>query len=245
MNLKTLAKNKKVIKMKDISKVSPLKILKGPEGKELGKGNMGVLIARAGLGKTSCLIHIAFDKLLDSEKLIHVSLKDSPDKVTSYYNVIFYELIKALKKENGAELRTLLDKNRIILSYLKESFDLDRLKVNLRNLAQETNFKPDTLIIDDINFSETKREIFEGFLDIAKEFQVEIWFSAISHRHITDVNEKGVPFPCNDLDDLFSIIIQLYSSEKGVFLKLLKEREDKSAPEIAVKLNPKTFLAME
>ena len=76
--------------MKDFIKVSPLKILEFSSSKGLGPGNLGVLMARAGVGKTACLIHIAFDRLFRNEKLVHVSLEDVPEKVTSYYNVIFF-----------------------------------------------------------------------------------------------------------------------------------------------------------
>ena len=170
--------------MKDFLKVSPLKILEGSIYRELGKGNLGVLMARAGVGKTSCLIHIAFDKLFRGGRLVHVSLKDAPEKVTSYYSVIFYDLVKVLDMENEYEVRTPLDKNRIILAYLKESFDLERLRKNLKNLIEEIDFIPDTLVVDGVDFAEAGRDIFEGFKGIAKEFDLEVWFSALSHRHI-------------------------------------------------------------
>jgi hypothetical protein len=231
--------------MKDFQKVSPLKILESSTYKELGKGNLGVFMARAGDGKTSCLIHIAFDKLFRGEKLVHVSLKDAPEKVTSYYSVIFYDLVKVLNIENEYEVQTLLDKNKIIFAYLKESFDLNRLRKNLKNLVKEINFIPDALMVDGVDFAETGRDLFEGFEKIAEEFQVEIWLSALSHRHITEVNERGIPFPCNNLDDLFSLIIQLNSTQSGVFLKLLKDHDSEGIPDVMLRLDPNNFLAME
>jgi hypothetical protein len=231
--------------MKDFLKVSPLKILEGSTYKELGKGNLGVLMARAGVGKTSCLIHIAFDRLFREEKLVHVSIKDAPEKVTSYYYVILSDLVKVLNMGNEYEVRALIDKNRIILAYLKESFDLNRLRKNLRNLVEEVDFMPDILIVDGIDFAESKRDLFEGFKGIAKEFDLEVWFSALSHRHINEVNKRGIPFPCNNLDDLFSLIIQLDSTQSGVFLKLLKDHDTERMPDAVVRLDPSNFLAME
>jgi hypothetical protein len=231
--------------MKGFLEVSPLKVLEGSTYKGLGKGNLGVLMARAGVGKTSCLIHIAFDKLFRDEKLVHVSLKDAPEKVSSYYSVIFSDLVKALSIANEYEVRSLLDKNRIILAYLKESFDLNRLRKNLRNLVQEVDFIPDTLIVDGIDFAETSRDIFEGFKTIAEEFDLEVWFSALSHRHITEVNERGIPFPCNKLDDFFSLIMQLYATGSGVFLRLLKDHDSEGIPDAMVRLDPDNFLAMD
>jgi len=231
--------------MKDFLKVSPLKILENSAHKELGKGNLGVLIARAGVGKTSCLIHIAFDKLFREEKLVHVSLKDAPEKVAAYYNAILYDLVTVLNIENEHAARARLDKNRIIFAYLKESFDLTRLHKSLTNLASEVHFKPNTLIVDGVDFAESGRDIFKGFKKIAKEFDLEVWFSALSHRHITEVNEKGIPFPCNNLDDLFSCIIQLSSTQSGVFLTLLKDHDTELMPDAIVRLDPNNYLVME
>ena len=66
--------------MKDFMEISPLKILEESPGKELGRGNLGVLMSRAGVGKTACLIHIAFDKLFRKEKLVHISSRTSLKK---------------------------------------------------------------------------------------------------------------------------------------------------------------------
>jgi hypothetical protein len=231
--------------MKNFLKVSPLQLLARSTHKTLGKGNLGVLMARAGVGKTSCLIHIAFDKLFRKEKLVHISLKDGPEKVTSYYRVLLSDLVGVLDMENENEARALLDKNRIILAYLKESFDLGRLRRNLENLANEIDFRPDTLIVDGFDFAEVERSIIEEFRGIARELQVEVWFSALLHRHITEVNERGIPFPCNTLDDLLSVIMQLYATQSGVFLKLLKDHDGPVMSDVMVQLNPDKFLVME
>lgn len=230
--------------IKDFMKVSPLKILEKSSHKKLGSGNLGVLIARAGVGKTACLIHIAFDKLFREEKLVHVSLEDVPEKVTSYYKVIFNDLLKALKMENEHDMGMLLEKNRMILAYLSQSFDIERLRNNLENLIEHTQFIPDALIIDGLDFEKAGRDIFEGLKGIATEFKTEIWFSALSHRHITDANERGIPYPCNELDDLFSIILQLLPTQSGISLKLLKDHESPVTPDSDVRLDPNTFLTI-
>jgi KaiC/GvpD/RAD55 family RecA-like ATPase len=230
--------------MGDFIQVSPLKILEMSSQGSLGKGNLGVLIARAGVGKTACLIHIAFDKLFRQERMVHVSLEDMPEKVTSYYNVIFYDLVKALDIEDEHEKRMLLEGNRMILAYLNQSFKIGRLRENIKNLIEKIHFVPDSMIVDGLDFSETGREIFEGFKEVAKEFQMEIWFSALSHRHITDINKRGIPYPCNHLDDLFNIIIQLKPTQSGVSLTLLKDHNQAITEEKSVRLDPNTFLAI-
>ncbi|RLB17551.1 MAG: hypothetical protein DRG82_06200 [Deltaproteobacteria bacterium] len=222
--------------------VSPLKLLDQSSRKGLGTGNLGVLIARAGVGKTACLIHIAFDRIFHGEKLVHVSLDETPEKVTSYYNVILYDLVKALDMEDEFEFRGRIDQNRLILAYLNQSFSLDRLRANLENLEKNMGFKPDALIVDGMDCKEASRETFEAFRRLAEEVDAEIWFSALSHRHITETNERGIPYPCHEVDDLFSIILQLQPETSGMRLKLLKDHDHPSISDVSVSLDPGTFL---
>ncbi|MBW1924400.1 MAG: hypothetical protein JRJ35_13100 [Deltaproteobacteria bacterium] len=225
--------------------VSPLKILEKSSRKGLGKGNLGVLIARAGVGKTACLVHIALDKLFRKERLVHVSLEEGPEKVTAYYNVMVSDLVKALNLEDEAEIRWIIDRNRMILAYLNRSFSMERLERSLTSLVDNLDFAPETLIVDGLDFESADREIIERFKDLAGRCDVEIWFSALSHRHITETNERGIPYPCERFDDLFSLIIRLDPDPTGVFLRLLKDYDAPVAPGMAVRLDPNTFLALD
>ena len=231
--------------MKDFISVSPFKILEKSSRKGLGPGNLGVLIAGAGVGKTACLIHIAFDKIFRQKKLVHISLEEDAEKVRAYYNVMYSELIKALKIPDESEKALLIDHNRMILAYRNRSFELDRLRVNLKNLEENMGFKADTIIVDGLDFEKTERSLLEGFKKIAAEFDVEIWFSALSHRHITEINERGIPYPCHRVDDLFSLILQLLPEPSGVFLKMLKDHDSAVITDAHVQLDPNTFLAMD
>ena len=231
--------------MKDFISVSPLKILEKSSHGRLGPGNLGVLVARAGVGKTACLIHIAFDKIFRKEKLVHISLEEGPEKVASYYNVIYSDLLKALNMKDDDDYRLLMERNRMILAYLNQSFDLARLRTSLQNLAERLDFTPDTLIIDGLEFETAGRSVIEGLKKAAEEFQVEIWLSALSHRHLSEVNERGIPYPCHELDDLFTIIIQLQPERSGILLRLLKDYDRYQIPQNSIALDPNTFLALE
>jgi hypothetical protein len=231
--------------MREFTKPGLLKVLERSIHGELGKGNLGVLIAGAGLGKTSCLIHMAFDRLFRGEKLVHVSLRDSPEKIASYYEIIFNDLVKAQQMGQEGGVRNLLERNRIILAYLKESFDLERLRGNLDNLRKGIDFKPDTLIVDGVDFNDAGRDFFEGLKGLAGAFDLEVWLSALSEDDGGDAAESTIPHPCGELIDLFSVIVQLFSSHDGVFLRLLRDHERKSVPDVLVRLDSNTFLPLE
>ena len=152
--------------------------------------------------------------------------------------------MKALHIDDDDAYRFLMERNRMTLAYLNQSFDLDRLEANLKNLTERLDFKPDTLIVDGLDFEKAERAVFEGLKRIAREFDTEIWFSALSHRHFTETNERGIPYPCDKLDDLFSIVIQLQPQQAGIFLKLLKDHDRYQIPENSIRLDPNTFLAL-
>ena len=57
---------------KQINDQSPLRILEQSSHGGLGRGNLGVVMARAGVGKTAFLVHIALDTLLRDRKVFHV-----------------------------------------------------------------------------------------------------------------------------------------------------------------------------
>jgi hypothetical protein len=169
-------------------------------------------------------------------------LDNTPEKVTSYYDVIYSHLVKALDIKDEVDKRMLFERNRMILAYMHQSFEIKRLKENLRTLVEKLDFTPDCLIVDGLDFEAADKETLLGFKSVAEEFNVEIWFSALTHRHITDINEKGIPYPCSRVDDMFSMIIQLNSTPNGIFLELLKDHDNQVKPNTSVRLDPNTFL---
>jgi hypothetical protein len=215
--------------IEEYRKVFPLQILEKSVHKRLGRGNLGVIVARA---------------FFAGEKVVHVSLDETPEKVGAYYKVIFHDLAETLKLEREDEIRAEVERNRVILAYLNQSFTLGRLRENLKNLAENVAFHPATLVFDGLDFEKAGKDLFEGFKSLAAEFQCEAWFAARSHRHIAEVNARGIPYPCSLVDDLFSIIVQLETRPAGVFLKLLKDHDSPVPSEIATRLDPKTFLAV-
>ena len=59
--------------LKQLNSVSPLRVFEDSINGGLGKGNLGVIVSKKGVGKTACLVHIATDKLFKGEHVIHVS----------------------------------------------------------------------------------------------------------------------------------------------------------------------------
>ena len=229
--------------MKNIlQSANPLKILDKASRNRLSPGAMGVLIARAGVGKTACLINIALHELMENRKVVHVSLEEGPDKISAYYQVLLNDLMRACNLKEDDESRLLVEGNRVILAYVNRSFELTRLRAQLENLREAAGFVPEVILVDGLDFAAGGRALFGDFSILAGELKAEIWFSALSHRHISDVNERGIPYPCHDLDDLFSVIIHLQPEASGLYLRLLKDHDNHTISDVRVRLDPSTFM---
>jgi KaiC/GvpD/RAD55 family RecA-like ATPase len=67
-----------------VERIDPLRVFDESIGGGLGRGNLGVLVSRRGVGKTACLVHLATDKLLRGEHVIHVSFNGNVEHVINW-----------------------------------------------------------------------------------------------------------------------------------------------------------------
>ena len=74
---------------KDLSERSPLRVLDQSIHGGLGRGNIGVVVARHGVGKTAFLVGVALDELMRGRNVLHVSLDQTAERVRAYYDEIF------------------------------------------------------------------------------------------------------------------------------------------------------------
>src|SRR5678815_1562320 len=103
---------------------SPLRLLeKGLHG-GLGRGNLGLVLAGPGIGKTSFLVGVALDDLLRGKPVLHVALDHNVQHVRDYYDTVFAALAaSAHLDENHSAVRAEMDKLRRIRVYPHGAFD--------------------------------------------------------------------------------------------------------------------------
>ena len=71
----------------------------------LEPGELGVLLARAGAGKTACLTHVALDYLLAREAVLHVCVDVVPDKVKLWYQKLLRDKFSTQPECKVSELQ--------------------------------------------------------------------------------------------------------------------------------------------
>lgn len=202
---------------------NPLRVL-GLEKKVQEKGaGMGLVMARAGLGKTAILVQIALDSMLWGDKVLHVSIGEGFDKTRLWYDDILALMAAEEKSESFQSTLAGVMPNRMIMTFKESSFSQAKLEERLDDLVQQHIYKPVCLIIDGYDFQTGSHSALEEF----KEFMVRrglkmIWFSATTHREDERKSPLGVPAPCHDIDDLFDVILMVEPKGDAIDLKLLK-----------------------
>ncbi len=211
---------------KDLIAKNPLRILnQDAKGKQISQ-RMGLVMSRAGLGKTAILVQIALANILDGKKIIHVSIDQSLDKTKTWYDDIFKDLIGADHLENAASIAAEIMQHRMIMTFNVSSFNRPKLEERLNDLVQQDIFRPACMVIDGFDFTKASREELADLRELMEVMDLNIWFSAVSHREDERVSANGIPAPCHEVDDLFDTIMVIRPPAKDQLCNTLNIVKD-------------------
>jgi hypothetical protein len=229
---------------KDVNERSPLRIFERSIHGGLGRGNLGVVIARAGVGKTAFLVDVALDDLLREQKVLHVAIGHAVEHARSFYDETFRELVRPADLADAAAVRLSVEKNRHIHSYQPGTFTAAKLCAEVRFLREHADFAPDTLVVDNFPFAAAEEQDLASIHALARELNAEIWFSALSHRD-TPTRTAGYPDPLVRFDRFLAVKFFLESAGDSVRLRVLKDHENPDVSDMSIELDPRTLLLKE
>lgn len=228
---------------KDVRFRSPLRVFEKATGGGLGQGNLGVVLSRAGVGKTAFLVGVAVDALLQGRKVMHISTEEPVEKLRAFYDEVFGLMAENLHLENRLQLHLELERNRQILVYNRKTFTLEKLGETAKFLEDIAHFSPDVVIMDGTpRFEHSERWEIEGVKKLAADWSAEFWTSAQLHREGQEVDARGVPAHVARYDDLVDMITMLEPQHTHVHVRILKDHDKAEAPELNMELDPKTLL---
>jgi hypothetical protein len=220
---------------------SPLRLLeKGLHG-GLGIGNLGVLLAGHGVGKTSFLVGVALDELLRGGTVLHVTLDQTVAHLRMYYDTVFEDLAGSTQLEDAVATHSEIDGRRSIRAYSDSSFSSSKLRDAVK-VDIETGLKPSLILIEGIDIDGVPLDEFQDIRALAEELAAEVWFSVPCPAE----QVKEIPAPLEQMGDLVSVILALEPAQANggdsVALRALKDHENTDLGALHVSLDPKTLL---
>jgi hypothetical protein len=230
---------------KEVNAQSPLRILDKSIHGGLGSGNLGVVMARAGVGKTACLVQIGLDDLLRERPVLHLALAQTVEHVLSWYDALFEDLVIQTDLDDPDEVRTMIARQRVIHSFADHDLWPERLEKTVELFKKHLDFNPAAILVDGYDWaahSVTKNAAMIGaFKTYAKMLGAELWMTAQTHREGTGDHPDKVPPPCDAYIDLIDVAIFLEPHGNDVAVRLLKDHGDAAPHDTHLHLHPDTL----
>lgn len=214
---------------KDLIEQSPVRYFDKATTANLKDGEIGLVTAKKGLGKTSVLVQFALDDLLKDKTIVHVSFDQQSSNVISWYTSILAEIAKKKNIGNINSLNEEIVKNRIILNFNQETFTLPKVVQTIKTL-KEAGSKIDTIIVDGLDLEKRPIENIKCFKDYVAQEKITAWFS-----YTNESPELKETLEADKLD-LFETVTHIFPNGGNLYLGVLKNGEGK------VSLDAKTLL---
>lgn len=216
---------------------SPLRLLeKGLHG-GLGIGNIGVVLAGPGVGKTAFLVGVALDEELRGGSVLHIALDQTVAHLRAHYDAVFDEFAASTQIDDVATTHQEIDRQRSIRAYTSGGFTAHRLRDAVK-LETEAGKKPTMILIEGANLPGLERsELFE-VQALAVELAAEVWLSV----GCEDEHVDSLPAAVAHIEDVVSVVLALEPETDVVRLRALKDHENTDLSALHVSLDPKTLL---
>ena len=225
----------------EVDERSPLRVFDRSVHGGLGPGNLGVVLARAGVGKTPFLAQIGLGELLADRKVLHVSASTSVAEVRQCYDALVLDLreTSGLEDPSGAEL--LIERNRMIQVYRDHSLSSERLRRVMEMLTEHADFVPTTILVDGVDWELLAATELEELKDVALAAGAELWMTALTTRHARSGDSELLPPPCDAFDALIDVAVHLSPRGRHVDLRLLRDHDTDDVQVTTLELEPFTM----
>lgn len=217
----------------DLYKSSPIRFFDNATNGGLKEGEIGLITAKKGLGKTSVLVQFGVDSLLAGKSLVHVSFDQHSSNVISWYQSVFSEIAKKKNISNSSEVRDEIMRDRTILNFNQESFTLPKV-INTISALKTGGIDVKTLVIDGLDLDKVSKNDVAAVADFAKEEKLTVWFSN------TKESNKLLDSVTADTASYFAIVAHIQAAGGSLQLNILKEHANENSG--SVNLDSKTML---
>ncbi|MEE4273139.1 MAG: hypothetical protein V2I67_15810 [Thermoanaerobaculales bacterium] len=208
-----------------------------------GPGKLGLVMARAGVGKTAVLTSIGVDALLSGQKVLHISIERTIDKVREWYDEKLVEMLKHNKKlEHLSVLQLAMERNRHIHTFVGQSFSVDRIRHTIELLGDAMEFVPAVIILDRTEYTELNPSSIADLKEVAAEIGAEIWMACRTHRDGPQAEPGHLPPPADSFEDLVDAAFSLVPQDAKIRLHVIKDQDQMVGKDLNILLDPQTLL---
>ncbi len=164
---------------------------------DLAIGRLGVVMARAGVGKTAFLVRLGLEELEDAHTVLHIALGQHLDQVRSRYDSMVADLFHDTSVEQREMMRTSLRHNRVIKTFSDHRLTPARLQEVIQTFEQAIGFKPTCILVDGFDWEGPPDEVastLSELKDLVRE-RAKLWLTALPFQD-SSCQDGQIPPPC-------------------------------------------------
>jgi hypothetical protein len=218
---------------KEVTLQSPLRILDRSIRGGLGEGNLGVVMAPAGVGKSACLVQIGLDDLMRDRAVLHVAVGQTVEHVSASYDALFDDLAALTDLRDRAGVRERVGRRRLIQAFAEGAFGPQELDGALASFRAHLGVPPSAILVDGFDWSGCAAAL-AAMKESARRAGAELWMTAHTPRH-------AIAPPCEGCAALVDVGLFLEPRGSLVRLWLVKDFDRASSVDVHLSLHSHTL----
>lgn len=195
-----------------VSKISTgFQTLDSVLGGGLGKGELGIVLAPTGYGKSFMLVALGAAALRVRTKVFHLTLELSRKKVIARYESLLSKIVKGeLWRHSPAVTRQLLRMRKLVnpadvlvVDYPSGSISVDEFRSVLTQVRVGQGFDPGLVVVDYADIFkpvstyrmegwEQLTRTYENLRSVAQEFELPVWTGSQAHQATIGAEVVGI-----------------------------------------------------
>lgn len=215
--------------MPDAETRGPLLALERAMHGGLAPGELGVVGAPAGVGKTAFLVQLGIDGLLRGQRVLHVAFDTTVDRVHGWYDEMFPIALRQSPAEDAAAARFRAERGRMIQVYPARGWTVDRLARAMDMLGESMGFQPDLLIADGLDLLPQSREALVALRAFGLDRGLRTWCATCPSQDPTDAD----------------VVVELRPQAGRLDLEIIALRGAPATMGSILRLEPETFALSE
>lgn len=208
-----------------------------------GPGRLAMILARAGTGKTAFLTTIALDAIFAGQKVLHIDIDSTVDKVRTWYDDILSELHRRGDTSgNSLELQLAVERSRHIHTYAHHVFSVAKVNETLGLMNAIMHFGPRVIIVDGLDLEHIDPQMVADLRDLAQGAEAELWISCRVRRDGPPTRPGHLPPPADHFEALCDWAFILEPEGAKIRLHVLKDHDQILDRNTHILLDPNTQL---
>ena len=210
--------------IQELNKISPLRVFDDAINGGLGKGNLGVIVSRHGVGKTA------------------FSFSGTVEHVMNWYKEVFKEIAEVQSLDDAHNVYASILANRVVMNFSQTQISIEKVLSSLKSLIEQGSFAADTILFDGYKLTVADEEDIVKIREFAKEMNIEVWFSVSPVNPDVVYDEYGVPNTLAKYYSYIDVLVGLRYQEAidKVVMTVVRAHGKEVPKPMQVKLDPKT-----